>query len=358
MNAHTPCPRTQFLRRLSAVSSIAAVLVAAHAGGVRAQPDTSDTLTQTEKLALEAEELRPLAKSRLVRHFLDATADLPAIEPRVVLHDSSRTHYYTPTEAQALPDSVRAKLVTRNLDETFYYNTRYGSPLAYSRALDIASEAGLDDLLGKRVLDFGYGTAGHLRLMACLGANVVGVDVDPLLPKLYREPGDQGPVEGREKGTLKLVHGHFPAGEGVAGAVGEGYDLFISKNTLKNGYIHPAQKVDPRFLVHLGVDDTTFVREVFRILKPGGRALIYNLCPAPNAPDKPYRPHADGRCPFPAALWQHAGFTVVAFDVDDNAEARAMAHALGWDQGESAMKLEQDLFASYTLVQKPARSRR
>jgi hypothetical protein len=30
-----------------------------------------------------------------------------------------------------------------------------------------------------------------------------------------------------------------------------------------------------------------------------------------------------------------------------------MGHALGWDQGENAMNLESDLFAQYTLVQKP-----
>jgi hypothetical protein len=30
-----------------------------------------------------------------------------------------------------------------------------------------------------------------------------------------------------------------------------------------------------------------------------------------------------------------------------------MGHALGWDQGEQPMKLETDLFASYTLLMKP-----
>ena len=32
---------------------------------------------------------------------------------------------------------------------------------------------------------------------------------------------------------------------------------------------------------------------------------------------------------------------------------RAMGHALGWDRGESSMDLENDLFGSYTLVEKP-----
>jgi hypothetical protein len=135
--------------------------------------------------------------------------------------------------------------------------------------------------------------------------------------------------------------------------VGAGYQLFISKNTLKNGYIHPAEPVNPRMLVHLGVDDSTYVRTLFRILAPGGRAMIYNLSPAPSPPGQPYKPWADGRCPFAETLWKSAGFRVIAFDRDDSPAARRMGHALGWDQGTSPMDLEKDLFATYTLVEKP-----
>jgi hypothetical protein len=130
-------------------------------------------------------------------------------------------------------------------------------------------------------------------------------------------------------------------------------DLFLSKNTLKNGYIHPAEKVDPRRLVHLGVSDSAFVAVLYSILKPGGRVMIYNLCPAPAPPGKPYIPWADGRCPFPAEMWQRAGFFVMFFDRDDSEAARRMGHALGWDRGESPMDLEKDLFATFTLVTKP-----
>ena len=41
-------------------------------------------------------------------------------------------------------------------------------------------------------------------------------------------------------------------------------------------------------------------------------------------------------------------------DADDSTAARAMGRALGWDQGEHGMDLENDLFATYTLVQKPS----
>lgn len=107
-------------------------------------------------------------------------------------------------------------------------------------------------------------------------------------------------------------------------------------------------------LVHLGVADSAYVAALHRVLRPGGRVLIYNLCPAPAPPGKPYIPWADGRCPFPEAMWRAAGFRVVAFDRDDSPAARAMGHALGWDRG-GAMDLETDLFATWSLFEKPAR---
>jgi hypothetical protein len=81
--------------------------------------------------------------------------------------------------------------------------------------------------------------------------------------------------------------------------------------------------------------------------------MIYNLCPAPSPPDKPYKPWADGRCPFPEPMLVAAGFEVAAYDRDDSETARRMGHALGWDQGPSPMDLANDLFGTYTLARKP-----
>jgi hypothetical protein len=154
---------------------------------------------------------------------------------------------------------------------------------------------------------------------------------------------------------IALHHGQWPADPALQIDVGAGYDLFLSKNTLKRGYIHPAQPVNPRMLVHLGVDDSTYLLALARAVKPGGLVMIYNLCPAPAAPGKPYIPWADGQCPFSRALLAGTGFTVIAFDRDDSQAARAMGHALGWDAGEQPMDLAHDLFATYTLLRRRAR---
>lgn len=332
-----------------------AALTACAPSGQKVATTTQPTApTAVAELQREAAALMPLVEAKGTKRFLEATRDLPSIAPRKIQYDESRTHYYRNAELVALAESERAGLKERDLDEGFYYTTRYGTPLAYARPLDILAAAGLKDVAGKRILDYGYGGIGHLRLLASLGADAVGVEVDPLLPVLYGEPGDQGVIRGRglRKGRVTLVHGQFPATDEVKRAVGGEYDLFISKNTLKNGYIHPAEPVDPKRLVHLGVDEETFVRTLHGILKPGGLVLIYNLCPAPAPPGKPYIPWADGRCPFPRAMWESAGFRVIEFDRDDSTAARRMGKALGWDQGEGAMDLENNLFAWYMLAEK------
>jgi hypothetical protein len=310
-----------------------------------AQEDT----TAVGAIRAEAKAAAPLARSKLGQAFLRATAQLPHVDPRVVWVDYSRTHAWTDAEAMALADTTKARLVRRELDESFYYNTRYGSPLAYLRPLELLAAHGFTSAQGRRLMDFGYGTVGHLRLLASLGADVVGVEVDPMLRALYAGPGDQGKIEG---GRLALVDGQWPAGEGVGAAAGGGFDLIISKNTLKRGYIHPERPANPRMLVHLGVDDSTFVAALHGALKPRGYVLIYNLSPAPSKPDQPYLPWTDGRCPFERALLERAGFEVLAYDLDDGIEARALGHALGWDAGPRPMALANDLFAHATLLRK------
>jgi hypothetical protein len=151
---------------------------------------------------------------------------------------------------------------------------------------------------------------------------------------------------------LRVLHGRFPTDPALVKELGGGYDLFLSKNTLKRGYVHPERPVPDRQRIDLGVSDAEYVRAVHRLLRPGGYFFIYNLSPAPAPPDKPYLPWADGRSPFPAETLQAEGFEVIAFDKDDSPAARAMGRALGWDQGEPAMDLEKDLFGTFTLARR------
>lgn len=331
--------------------------------GQSSQPATSRPATPgvnpiaIDLLQKEAKALEPLVKTDWVKQFLRATNRLPAVGKRLMLKDETKGVYFSRRQAMSLGTDYIDTLMVTETNEVYYYYTKYGSPLAYARALDVLGQRGFKDLHEKKILDFGFGSVGQLRLLASLGARVVGVDVDPLLRALYDDPMDQGPIEGPEGrvGTLNLLSGRWPAEERMRKEVGDGYDLVISKDTLKMGFIHPQRKTEDRFLLKIGVDDAAFVKALYDILKPGGLVLIYNLCPAPSPPEKTYIPWSDGRCPFPRALWESAGFEVLEFDKDDTHAAKNQGYALGWNQGPDSMDLEHDLFASYTLLRKKAK---
>jgi SAM-dependent methyltransferase len=318
-------------------------------GAAQEPPESALATLKRDALSLE-----PIVTSALAKDFLQATTNLTAIPPRTIYLDEPTKTYKTEAAAAALSPEEKAKLKRIDLDASFYWNTKYGSPLAYARPLDLLARSGLNDLSGLKILDFGYGTIGHLRLMAGLGADLTGIDVDPLLHALYSAPTDQGLVKNlkRRDGTIRLIDGRFPADPAITAAAGGSYDVFISKNTLKKGYVHPERNVEPRRLLNLAVDDETFVKTLHHALKPGGTVLIYNICPAPSPPGQPYKNWADGRCPFPRDVWQKAGFRLIAFDQDDSPAARAMAHALGWDQGSEPIDLKSDLFAMYSLMER------
>ncbi|MFN0058781.1 MAG: Rid family hydrolase [Planctomycetota bacterium] len=315
--------------------------------GLRAQtPQLAAPGSVVALLQKDAEALRPLFASPLVAAFLAATRSLPSVEPRKIYRDAAR-RYYSAAEFAQLADTSQISPI--DIDEHRYYYTKYGSPLAYARALEIASQNGFTAHRGRRLLDFGYGTIGHLRLLAEMQVHVVGVDVDSFLTAIYSEPADVGPPSH----PVQLIEGRFPADPAVVARVGDGYDLIISKNTLKRGYVHPERPADVSRLIDLGVADASFVRALYEALKPGGMVLIYNICPKQAPEPEPYIPWADGRSPFERCVWEAAGFRVAQFDVDDGAAVRAMAAALGWDKGESPMDLDRDLFAHYTVVVRP-----
>jgi SAM-dependent methyltransferase len=328
----------------------------------RPEPTVQPPSATVKRLQAESRALQPLVSTKLANDFLAETRNLPNREPRTIYQDPrNSSQYYSKAESAKLPAEVIPTLRPVVMDEERYYFTKYGSPLAYVRALELAGENGIESLAGKRVLDFGYGTVAHLRLLAQKGAHAVGVDVDTYLRALYSEPDDEGPVRRRgvrdaDLGSVTLVHGRYPADAAVAKEVGGRYSLILSKNTLKRGYIKPSRPAEERHLIRLGVSDEVFLKSVYDDLLPGGMLLIYNLAPAQAPANKPYLPWADARSPYTKKQFETAGFKVIALDVNDDSFAREMGRRLGWDKnakGEVRADYEKDLFALYTLVVKP-----
>lgn len=146
-----------------------------------------------------------------------------------------------------------------------------------------------------------------------------------------------------------MLNAQSPGDVRTAAATGSGIDVFFSKNTLKRGYIHPAQQVDAKRQIDLGVSDAEFIRIVYDRLNPGGFFMIYNFHPRRTPPREKYLPWSDGRSPFKQADLEAAGFKVIQFDCDDTPAAHVIAKASGLDKN---MDLERDFRATYTLLQK------
>ncbi|MGB5105156.1 MAG: hypothetical protein WBP29_00145 [Candidatus Zixiibacteriota bacterium] len=320
-----------------------------------AQEDT--TITATEQMSNEATAMMPLVKSDFAKQFLLAMTDLPKLDgTRIIYRNRQTREAMTEDEFKASGLDTTTGFTLRGYGEDFYYFTGYGTPVAVVRAYDLIGQAGMKSADGAKIIDFGFGSIGQLRGLASLGADVTGIEVEAVFKALYSAPTDTGKIpRGKTGGTgpdgyLRAFYGFFPTDSLINKQLGSGYDLFFSKNTLKNGYIHPEREVDPKMLVHLGVDDSTFVKRVYDLLKPGGFFMIYNLHPKYTGPEvDKYIPWSDGRSPFKKDLFEKIGLEVLAFDVVDTPFAHTMARTFGWDKD---MDLENDLFGMYTLVRK------
>jgi hypothetical protein len=297
------------------------------------------------RLRAEAAAYSPHVTAKWVRQFLAAADELPPVAPRKLWHDPETDLWYSDEEQGGLDPTQRERLEPETFDEDFYYTTRYGSPISYARPYDLLAAAGLETVDGRRILDMGYGHIGQLQMLARLGADAVGQEVDSRLRALYSEASDQGRIA---SGSVTLVHGRIA----VDAPIGDGFAAIIAKNVLKNGFLHPEQEVDPRTRIDLGTDEESLLAALHDALAPRGLLMIYNITPAPNGPGRPYRTWADGRSPFTPDQLEAAGLRVLAFEQDDTEAVRVMARALAWDQGEDAMVLDQDLFAQYTLLQR------
>jgi SAM-dependent methyltransferase len=316
-----------------------------------------------EQLRAEAGAIMSKIECRSVRQILVSTNWLPIFSTRTVWINKVRADAVSDQEYNAMALPERDGYVAQEIDDEGYYYTKYGTPLAYARALDLACKAlGCSECLKNRaVLDFGYGTIGHLRLLASNGVRVVGVDVDPLLKAIYSDPRDTGEIQGvgmsdpkPAAGSITLVHGQWPGSDessSVRTSVGGDFDLIISKNTLKKGYVHPEREVEKHLLVDLGVTDELFVTQIARALKPGGLFLIYNI--SPKQREDKFLPWADGRSPFTPEQFAAAGLEVVEYNSDDTPVVRDLARGFEWDLGEQPIDIENDLFGMYTLVRKP-----
>ncbi len=340
---------------LAALAVAISALAAQNANPPTAAPDKAEVPPVTERMKVGAAALAPTVSSDVAKSFLRATAKLSDPGTRTVYRNREKGVAVSARAYDAMSAEQREGFAARECTPDFYFETGYGSPLVYVRALDLAAPHLPSAQPGAKpkLLDFGYGSIGHLQLLAHCGFDAYGVDVEPLFPALYSEPGDTGSIG---TGSVSIHKGQWPAEQPLREAIGGGFSLITSKNTLKNGYLHPApapgQTVDPKRLIQLGLSDESYVRHVHDALQPGGIFVIYNICPPQNPPDKEYLPWADGASPFPREMLEKAGFEVIAFDVSDQEWVVGCFDTLGYGDGKPRAELAKEYFCQYTIARR------
>ena len=144
-------------------------------------PADADETYGVLELRADAEDLRAMVNEPWILRFLAATEQLSPVPPRTLMVDAERKAAYTRKEAAELPAAEQAGLRKETFDDTYYFTTRFGTPLAYVRPFQVLAGAGLADVKGKKVLDFGHGMITQLQLLARIGADVVGMSTIPEL---------------------------------------------------------------------------------------------------------------------------------------------------------------------------------
>ncbi len=334
------------LRAVGIALSGVLALVTASCTNVASTHDATNASPATIALQKDAKAIASQMKQPAALEFLKGANTLMPQFARIVYTHAKERRSISPAQFEALKPEERAAFQRVEHDENFYFSTYYGSPVAYARVIDVAGTNGLTTLNDARILDIGYGAIGGPRKMSGAGARVSCVDGDSLLPALYRERTDQGGVAGFDGrvGSLTLHDGVFAGDVTLTKLIGKDFNLIITKNTMKMGFMKPSNGRPP--FVSFEANDEVLLDTIYDALAPGGLFVIYNITGALD----PAKPSTDGRSPFTREQFTRANLNVLALDTNDAAATRAMGKALGWDKQMG--DLEKNLFALYTVVQR------
>jgi hypothetical protein len=251
-----------------------------------------------------------VAETPFVKKFLAAASTLPSIPSRTVYHDEKKTRFYTKAQYDALAANDKNGLVAQVLDEEYYYNTKYGSPLSYYRALDVLVQHGAKLAPGARFLDFGYGYVGHLRLLATLGRRDGRV-----YPRARCSTASlrSGPMQGDVRGAS--ASSTASSQDPKVAAPWAGLRRRDLEERAEEGP-YPRSRGRCSITWSRWVPRTRSLARFFDTVKPGGFFLICSSARR-RAPDKPFVPWSDGRSPWAKEQYEAAGFKVVEINHDD-----------------------------------------
>ena len=337
------------MKRLAAFAVIAALSAASGTGAAQDWGTTA--------LAQEADRVAEIVTQPAVVEWLSKARELPEVEGQTLFvgprdEGGFGREVYTPSQAREMNEQDLAAFKAVAFGPGRYYATNYGSPIAYATALACAADAGMDSFAFKRILDIGYGQIGQLEMLARCGAEVDGVEVDPIVHLLYAStrPTDTVVADDGTKGRVSLHFGEWFGDWKFRNSVGKDYDLILARNILKHGYVQPEEPMESYDPINVGGDPAMGAQIIYEALKPGGIAVVYNLGAGPwRQEDGSYNAPADVRDPFGREAWEAAGFEVLHFQTNGSQLMREVGVALLWGRPEDLESYN----VLYTVVRRP-----
>ncbi len=310
-----------------------------------------------QALAQEAERVQEIVTQPAVIEWLGKARELPEVEGQTLfvgprIEGGFDREVYTPNQTRQLSEEDLEDFRAVTYGPERYYATNYGSPIAYATALACAADAGIESFAFKRILDIGYGQLGQLEMLARCGAEVDGVEVDPVVHLLYASTRLTDTVVGEDgtKGRVSLHFGEWFGDWKFRQSIGKNYDLILARNVLKRGYVQPEEPMDSFDPIDVGGDAAMGAQIIYEALEPGGIAVVYNLGGGPwRLEDGSYNAPADVRDPFGMEAWEAAGFEVLHFQTNGSQHMREVGVALGWGSIEDLASYN----VLYTVVRRP-----
>lgn len=168
---------------------------------------------------------------------------------------------------------------------------------------------GVQTWADQRVLDIGAADGAFLEAIASAGAEASGLEKASIQVSAAET-----------RGVFRMFRGD------TAQIDGETFDLIVSRNTLKKGFIRP-DTGSP--MIRLGATIEQTLSSISNAMQEDALFCIFNVSPTDQASAS--QPHADGRCPFTVAELEHHGFEVLLFDENLTALTKACARAVGVD---------------------------
>src|SRR6267378_3975349 len=111
-------------------------------------PAKQEEVFPTEVMMQDAAAISPQASSAFAKSLLAGFGCLQPIQPMVVYYNKETRSALSDAEAAKMTPAQLTGYAKKDIDDEFYYFTRYGTPVAFMRPVELLGRAGVKSAEG------------------------------------------------------------------------------------------------------------------------------------------------------------------------------------------------------------------